>query len=52
MMALGLSYYILFCHVCLLPLRSLFLSNEEQKGVDPEGKGSRKNLGRIDRGEQ
>ena len=32
-----LSYYILFCHVWLLSLRSLFFSNERQKGSEHRG---------------
>jgi hypothetical protein len=33
-----LSYYILFCHVWLLSLKSLFFS-KVRKGMDPEGRG-------------
>jgi hypothetical protein len=47
-MAFVLPYYILFCHVLLLSLRSLFFSNERQKGVDPEVIGSGKELGGVE----
>jgi hypothetical protein len=37
------SYYISFCHVSLLPLRRLYISNERQKEVDSEEKEIEKN---------
>lgn len=37
--------YILFCYVVELSLRSLFVSNESSKGVDPDGTGYGEKLG-------
>jgi hypothetical protein len=43
MKGFALSYYILFCHIWLLSLRSLFFLMRDRKGVDLKGGGAREN---------
>lgn len=43
---LALSYYVLFCYVWLLCLKSSFFSNEKQKGSESGGKGKWRETGR------
>ena len=42
-----LSYYILFCYVLLLSIRSLFISNDSKK-VNPDGREDGEELGGRD----
>jgi hypothetical protein len=44
MIVFASSYYVLFCHISL---RILFFSRE-RKGVDPEGRGGREELGEAE----
>lgn len=51
--AVFVLFYILFCHVWLFSIRSLFFSSERQKGHGSrgEGRGSGEELGGVEEGE-
>lgn len=48
MIALASSYYILFCQVWLLSIRSLFFSKERQKEGGSGGEGGWEELGGVE----
>lgn len=48
MIILVLPYFILLCHLWILSLRSLFLTNKRYNGSESKGKGRWEELGGIE----